>query len=354
MDVMHKRLNILVSSTRQWNPGDEFIRFGVFNLLEALLGKDHNFLLWNRNPDLFVNGYANNVMRNNFLSNCCKPKEISLADLVVFAGTPEWFDNTVHPVFDFLFDHPTVPAIFLGIGAGMPLDRLRSRDIAVLKRDNVYISTRSAGLARNLNDLMGINKAVDLPCPSLFCVQQDFQKRFVTGATKKVGIILQAARVINQSISPEIVKNILATFPSPTDAPEFICFYIDEFLFYSKAGYACRYSFEPMDYFSIINDYETIISTRLHGAIPALAMNRPAMLLTSENNVRIRSTQKLYEKYLPITDSLDVALDWVNAFGADNSMEYRNKLALFIEKMFGRYVKELKNYFDSIAPASLG
>lgn len=42
--------NIMFSSTRQWNCGDEFILFGVMNIFDRLLGKDsYNPILYNRN-----------------------------------------------------------------------------------------------------------------------------------------------------------------------------------------------------------------------------------------------------------------------------------------------------------------
>jgi len=63
-------MNILVSSTRQWNPGDEFIFFGVQNLLkEALKGQRINWILYDRNPDLFIDGFNNPVHKEKIWGN---------------------------------------------------------------------------------------------------------------------------------------------------------------------------------------------------------------------------------------------------------------------------------------------
>ena len=43
--------NILYSTTRSWNSGDDFILFGVRNIIDAVLPQ-HNPLIYNRNPDL--------------------------------------------------------------------------------------------------------------------------------------------------------------------------------------------------------------------------------------------------------------------------------------------------------------
>ncbi|MEJ7712218.1 MAG: hypothetical protein WKF84_20740 [Pyrinomonadaceae bacterium] len=44
-------LNILFSTTRQWNSGDEFILFGVRQLLHDL-GLQYNAIIYNRHPSI--------------------------------------------------------------------------------------------------------------------------------------------------------------------------------------------------------------------------------------------------------------------------------------------------------------
>ncbi|MGL5096371.1 MAG: hypothetical protein ACRDD1_12330, partial [Planctomycetia bacterium] len=113
-----KRLNVLVSSTRQWNPGDEFILKGIRRLLARHLGLDHNWLLWNRNPDLFVDRWNDARMRTDFLTNSLRDPALDAVDLVVFAGTPEWLGRPVERIFRCLLTHPRVPVLALGVGSG--------------------------------------------------------------------------------------------------------------------------------------------------------------------------------------------------------------------------------------------
>ena len=44
--------NILISTTRQWNPGDEFIMMGSLNIMKELYGNIINPIIFNRNPDI--------------------------------------------------------------------------------------------------------------------------------------------------------------------------------------------------------------------------------------------------------------------------------------------------------------
>ena len=48
---MSRPLRILFSSTRGWNPGDQFILMGIRRLLDAL-GIDYVPILYNRHPAL--------------------------------------------------------------------------------------------------------------------------------------------------------------------------------------------------------------------------------------------------------------------------------------------------------------
>lgn len=337
-----RRLNILVSSTRQWNPGDEFIRFGVMRLIKELLGPGHNLLLWNRNPDLFVDGYDDSRMRKTFFSNCCRASDIDLADLVIFAGTPEWFGPCVYPLFDLLADKPRLPALFLGIGAGMPFDKLRYKDGTVLKRGNVLITTRSLGLAEELQILCGVSGAIDLPCPSLFCVPPSGQP--IRGAGEgKSAFIMQSDAVINHKIAPEMVNSFLRLFPDPDKAPDIICAYIDEFARFSKLGYRCRYSFEAGDYFAMLRDYAFIISTRLHGALPALALDKAAALLAAPDNIRIRSTQKMYGPVLPVTHDVNEAYAWTRSFSESAYLSHIEAIRAFAVSARGDYLRLLKS-----------
>src|SRR5579872_6910260 len=48
---VQRRLNVAFSTSRQWNPGDEAILFGVLNIFRSLR-IEINPVIYNRNPDV--------------------------------------------------------------------------------------------------------------------------------------------------------------------------------------------------------------------------------------------------------------------------------------------------------------
>ena len=133
--------NILFSTTRQWNPGDEFILFGVLNLLRDAIGK-FNPLIFNRNPDVRPCDLKNNRLlskayneriekmcfrgqgfigahfRDRFCDNSWRDgMRADDIDYVIFAGTPEWYTTRVRSLYKVINDNG-IPCSFLGVGYG--------------------------------------------------------------------------------------------------------------------------------------------------------------------------------------------------------------------------------------------
>lgn len=296
---MEKRLNILVSSTRQWNPGDEFIRKGVKRLLGSIISHDHNWLLWNRNPDLFYNRWSDSRIRTDFLTNSLRDPALDVVDLVVFAGTPEWTGSPVDRLYRALLTFPKIPVLVLGVGSGSDTHPLATHEIEVLDRENVFITTRSPELADQINSQLSHPKAIPLPCPAFYSGQRGERPTHC-----RVGVIVQSSGTENQSISEELVQQLLVTIRN-TEATvplDIISFYIDEFMRFSRLGLVspCVYSYEPDDLLQRLPQYSLLISTRLHGAIAGLSASVPSILIAEENNYRIRSTQRLFGDCLPV------------------------------------------------------
>ncbi|WP_322042789.1 polysaccharide pyruvyl transferase family protein [Paraburkholderia sp. J67] len=293
-------MNILVSSTRQWNPGDEFIRKGVERLLHSILGKGHNWLLWNRNPDLFIDRWADSRMRTDFLTNSLRDPALDVVDLVVFAGTPEWLGQPVEQIYRRLLTQPTIPVLILGAGSGSTMPQLAPHELEVLNRSNVFISTRSFDLAECLNAQLSTPKAIPLPCPAFYSASEsDTQPE-----RRRVGVIVQNSAVVNQSIGEELVQSLISALRDAQGEIDLdvISLYIDEHMRFSRLGltHPCVYSYEPDHLLDQLAGYSTVISTRLHGAIAGLSAGVPSILLAEEDNFRLRSTQKLFGDLLPI------------------------------------------------------
>lgn len=97
--------NYIISTTRQWNCGDEFILFGVLNIIKKLNKQNKfNTIIYNRNPSVrptfnrsnpieklksipfsHTHDYDNSFhfRSNNFCTN-------RYLDTAICAGTPEW------------------------------------------------------------------------------------------------------------------------------------------------------------------------------------------------------------------------------------------------------------------------
>ena len=82
--------NILASTTRQWNCGDEFIFLGIQNLVKDI-ESNVNWVIYDRNPDI--------KKQSSRLSNSWDDRTLKNIDQIIIAGTPEWMKKPVEPLF---------------------------------------------------------------------------------------------------------------------------------------------------------------------------------------------------------------------------------------------------------------
>jgi hypothetical protein len=135
-------INILVSSTRQWNPGDEFIFFGVRNLLEKAIGdRKINWILYDRHPDLNVNGFKKRIHRNNLLHNSFHKHNSRFLDLAVIAGTPEWFGPPLIQFYDAVIKS-NLPLFLIGVGYIDAPIKFSARELHCFQKLAQVITTR--------------------------------------------------------------------------------------------------------------------------------------------------------------------------------------------------------------------
>lgn len=345
-----KRLNILISSTRQWNPGDEFIRKGVEHLLKSILGPNHNWLLWNRNPDLFMNRWADGRMRTDFLTNSMRDPALDVVDLVVFSGTPEWFGQPVERIYCNLLTQPKVPMLVLGAGSGTAMPQLAPHEIEVLDRSNVFISTRSLDLADGINAQLSTPKATPLPCPAFYSVE----KPSVWPDRHRIGVIVQSSGTVNQSVGEELVQELIAALRDAQGKIDLdiVSLYIDEHMRFSRLGleHSCVYSYEPDHLLAHLAGYSTIISTRLHGAIAGLSAGVPSILLAEEGNLRLRSTQKLFGELLPIL-TVQEAFRVAAQRSPEEARQRSVEISSFRTGAFEELRIKVKNFLTEVLPA---
>lgn len=118
-------MNIVFSTTRQWNPGDEFILMGCINLLKQHI-EDFNPIIYNRNPQIrrarkydiikSIDNIAGKDFVEKFLDNSVKERPpLDYADMVVFAGSPEWRGRRMTKLYSSILEYD-IPSLFLGLG----------------------------------------------------------------------------------------------------------------------------------------------------------------------------------------------------------------------------------------------
>jgi hypothetical protein len=273
-------LNILISSTRQWNPGDEFILLGVRNLLNEAINKPINWVLYDRNPDLFVDGWNNALHKELFWTNAFSRRNFVPFDLAVIAGTPEWFGKPMVSFYETVRKYE-IPLIIIGAGyySDAPIDFSEDEKYCLNKLSKI-ITVRD-NYASKVFSNMNLPHLI-LPGPALFASPDHF---YPTSA-ERIGFILQTDETPPHSITSSLkdagIKAAIDGQKNGFDV-EIVCFYIDELAeLIQKEITQVRYSYASIDYLSILKSYDVIVSTRLHGAILANSLGKPAFLLNKD------------------------------------------------------------------------
>jgi len=259
-------MNILASTTRQWNCGDEFIFFGVRNLLEEFYKDSINWVIYDRNPDLHDKG--------RILSDSWRGRGLDYIDEIVIAGSPQWFGKSMRDLFEKVLSDKRSP-IFLGIGLGSKNDSFagNARDLAVL-RQAALITTRDPRAKKAVEQQAGVS-AISRVCPAFFASKSANIRR-----RSRVGFCLQTnAGRGGHGITKELMDGAIELYKDIGGT--IICHYMDEFEYAARNFSDVVYSSDAVDYLDIYNQFDVVISTRLHGAILAHSLGIPSFVLTS-------------------------------------------------------------------------
>lgn len=299
---MSERLkkNILFSTTRQWNPGDEFILFGIINLLSEILG-DFNSIIYNRNPEVrqlksYLNPFRTikwsnysfsgkknieSFFRIGFYDNSFKDElDASFIDYVIFAGTPEWMGRRCSSLYHVITKY-TIPTLFLGIGNNndkMNFDLIKDRYKKVLKSSKLIIvrDERTKEILKPLHP-------VKLSCPALFSSKR--KKEILS--ISRVGLIFATDKaVVHNRINSETFQYLVELYKaiSKIYSCEIVCHYIDELpeAFKLFPELAVNYSYDSKDYLDIYYKFDFVIGPRIHGIGVGASCGIPGMLLAHD------------------------------------------------------------------------
>jgi hypothetical protein len=345
----YKHHNILISSSRQWNPGDEFILMGVRRLLASVLGEHARFILWNRNPDLFLDGWREPVFRPSFLTNSAVEPALDVMDLVVLAGTPEWFGPPLERVYRELLRYPRVPLLALGVGTGQPGFLFTPTEREIFLRENSLLVCRNPTLVEEINNQLGFDKARLFPCPAFFCSPVEQPRTATAFEASRPVLTVQADSVENQSAPSELVARVerFLTQDPRADRFEFAAHYIDDFLRFARIrpGSDIFYSYEPLDYLNFFHRHtRMLVTSRLHGAIAALSCGTSAALIDF-GNARVNDAAI---PFLPVMElmPLDECLRTASQITTTKAAQLSNEILSFKGHAFVRYEQMIRQFLD--------
>lgn len=294
--------NILFSTTRQWNPGDEFILKGILNLFD-MLGVDYNPLIFNRNPDIsqaysginplrriqksFKGKSAlNSIIRMGWNDNSFKPEmDYSSIDLVVFAGSPGWYGKELSPLYKAIKKFQ-IPVAFIGIGS-------YEKDVSIVREiihrrgfDHVLSNAQLICVRdQTSKELLKEYQAIQLPCPALLSATTTRK----ISSVQNLGLIYATYRSVqNQRISPLAYRNLIEIYRTLEEnyssryEISYVGHYIDEFTdYHKKSGFSSPfyYSYDSASYSDIYKHFDLVIGPRVHGLGLAASLGIPGLHL---------------------------------------------------------------------------
>lgn len=265
----NRRKNILLSTTRQWNPGDEFIRISIESLIEEASGWDINWLIYDRNPDI------RNCRLPN-ISNSFFEGTAPYVDMIVLAGTSEWAGPFMTELYRYSLRF-SVPVLAIGIGTPgfkVSLSRLEEH---IFKAQTPLIIVRDRATADMLYSY-GVQSFV-MPCPSLISpIMPSYPSQI-----NSLAIIWQFVES-NQACTigkGEALSALCNELRKTGYEVSIVVHYVEELQLVHGLNLECDvyYSYEPRAYLDLLRQFDAVVGLRLHGCLLALSLGRPAVLV---------------------------------------------------------------------------
>ena len=334
---------IIFSSTRGWNPGDEFILEGIRNVLRAA-GVEFVEILYNRHPlvrtgfggDKLLRG-ASFLLADNpdlqvkklrsgkkimFMDNSFYPVNERVADYIIFAGTPEWAGKRNRKLYKYALKHKIRGAL-LGVGL--------KNEITDVEREYLsnyvdIIVTRDSESFEQLREF-GAIKGV---CPALFSADDVREVE----ALNRVGIVFQGTGLWANSISMEIFDKLVPVYNQILSefSGEIICHHFADYVRAVEVfGYGAPiyYTSNWRDLLNRYRDFDLVIGTRLHGIGAASSWGIPGILIAHDD--RTRDSSSFLEVIAKPEDVLSVVKN-------TNVIERSREIGEHKQLWFGKYI----------------
>lgn len=360
---MRKRLNILFSTTRTWNCGDDFILTGVLRLLNKV-GICYNPIIYNRNPVICCNlAYSGRSVKikdsdsvittnlGHLLSQFLPASDnswqsrhgLDKIDYCILAGTPEWVGKMVEPLTEAL--HNThIPIAYLGIGifeehTQISFEQLPKCDKHILQRAKI-VTVRDKACQQFLKQHAS---AQLLPCPALFAAPRATKrKRLKTISISPQAYTKGARQPISEAIAQwmmQLIKLLQAKYDCAL-----VLHYIDEVQLYQSLlpNIPIYYSYDPVDYLTYYDQFDLNITTRVHGAGVCASLGIPSFVIN--HSARSQTAEGFLSELININETTPAAC--VAAIDQFNISKRSRHLIQHKKKSMQQYLQLLRRFFS--------
>ena len=350
------RKNVLISTTRQWNPGDEFIMQGALHALEYTYGDIWNPILFNRNPDIRGGSRWRNRTRTSAYTYIWDQKvfkgkgilqelfgighfdnsfkddmDSGNIDLALFAGSPEWYGNRLIPMYQTI-EKSDVPTVFLGLGAGDSSafsDSIPAVD-RVLRKAKL-ITTRDHSTEQLLQEY----GAQYVPCPALLAAPSNRLVKKVN----RIGLIYATDHTVNgNNVSKEmhayivtLYRKLLERYPAGIS-----CHYIDE-LDQAKQEFPHAeifYSYDSKEYADIYDHFDLVVGGRVHGIGMSASLGIPGIMIKHDS--RSSTTDGFLAPSFQVDTSVNLVTEQIEKM-SDGITELSEKLIAHKKNVLEQY-----------------
>ena len=336
----NKRLNLLFSTTRQWNIGDEFISFGTKNIIKAA-GIDFNSIIYNRNPQVCPLRWTDHFS----WAGIKRPQENSLmksipglVDAAVIAGSPEWRGGRrAGPLLDMII-RQNLPTAFVGIGSASPFS-LKGPILEVMRKQSRLVICRDQQTHESISRYI---KAHLLPCPSIYAFG-NHNAPPPTPSITRIAIIIQDSETQWQRVPKATSEWLLEQTAKLSEKYEvrMIGHFIDDVALARRKGLDIWYSGDSNDYPAFLKDCQLVISPRVHACGLASALGIPSICVQHDGRAE---TAAMFGSLVvkPGTDiqALVQKTDWEDRAAQIHRIK---------EGAWGQYVELLK---DALSPGA--
>lgn len=341
---MKKRINIIFSTTRQWNPGDEFILLGCINLLKENLTLDFNPLIYNRNPQIQVvvkNKYHyfnyflslfgvnfNKIYNFHFDNSVSSRLDANIVDIVVFAGSPSWYGPR-HKLLYNICTEKNIQVCYMGIGLGehKKISTFSKLELSIIQKAR-FIIVRDEKTKLLLENY----EAKYLPCPALF----SSKTHKIVKKVETIGLIFATYETLQfnniKKGTWEFLRKLyfrLLTEYKLKFRFEFIAHHIDEIQFFNNEfeGYTINYSYDSKDYLDIYNKFDLVIGSRIHGIGIAASLGIPGILVANDIRSQVADgfNAIVINNQIEIEDAMLIINNLINKIGEKSLQIINNK-----------------------------